>query len=208
MQVTLQACEQGVREADRCSRHPRRAIDVLTLPAQSWEALDAIHFVRSVPEPILSVSVLPFPIPVTLQARSPNSTARATRCRDGRGRPEGDQSVEIVHSLALHVVAPTAGQSQESKDKFRARLDKFGDGQRGELLEEAHRSTNVKVPRSSPVDSAERRAEATVRKVTLSEVSRARQCLTGQRGHLELKRIFNTCRADGCRSQQGPSLRR
>ena len=41
--------------------------------------------------------------------RSPNSTARATRCRDGWGSPEGDKSVEIVHFLALHVVAPTAG---------------------------------------------------------------------------------------------------
>ena len=39
------------------------------------------------------------------RARRPNSTSRATRCRDGRG-PEGDQSVEIVHSVALHVVAP------------------------------------------------------------------------------------------------------
>ena len=39
VQVTLQACEQGVRELDQ-NLLQRRTIDALALPAQSWEALD------------------------------------------------------------------------------------------------------------------------------------------------------------------------
>ena len=52
------------------------------------------------------VEVLQIRFPV-LQC-SPNSTARASRWSHGRGRSEGDQSVEIVHSVALHVVAPSS----------------------------------------------------------------------------------------------------
>ena len=46
------------------------------------------------------VAVLPIPVPGTLQARSPDSTSRASRCSHGWG--------ERVHSVALHVVAPSS----------------------------------------------------------------------------------------------------
>ena len=42
VQVTLQACEQGVRELDQ-NLLQRRTIDAPALPAQSWEALDPIN---------------------------------------------------------------------------------------------------------------------------------------------------------------------
>ena len=61
VQVTLQACEQGVREADHCSRGHRGAYSHRT----ELEGVGLDPFVRSVPESILSVSVLPFPIPGT-----------------------------------------------------------------------------------------------------------------------------------------------
>ena len=81
--------------------------------------------------------------------------------------------------LPFMLLRRVPGQSQVSKDELHARFNKFGDGQWAELLDEALRSTNVNVPRSLLVDSAERRAEAAKRKVMLGEVSRARQGFTG-----------------------------
>ena len=46
-------------------------------------------------------------LPITVHAAQ-TGTSRASRCSHGRGRSEGDQSVEIVHSVALHVVAPSS----------------------------------------------------------------------------------------------------
>ena len=136
--MTLQACEQGVREIDQNIFH-RPTIDAPALPAQSWDALDPINFA------IPSVAVLPIPVPGTLQARSPS------HCR---GRSEGPERGNCSF-CCLHVVAPSSRKVTREQGRF----NKFWDGQWAELLDEAFRSTTVNVPRNLLVDSAERRAE-------------------------------------------------
>ena len=106
VQVSLQACEQGVRELDQ-NLLKGRTIDAPALPAGSWEALDPINWLKCSRSDSQCCSFARS-VPGTLQARSPNRTSRASRCSHGRGRSEGDQSVEIVHSVALRVVAPSS----------------------------------------------------------------------------------------------------
>ena len=178
VQVTLQACEQGVREPDQTPLQ-RRTTDAPALPAQSWEALDLINLAEVFQDPIPSVAVLPIPVP----GRYRHAARTALQERHDAAMV-GDVQREtrawkLFTLLPFMLLRRVPGQSHVSKDELHARFNKFGDGQWVELLDEAHRSTTVFVPRSPSVDSAERGAEAAERKVMLGEVSRARQCLTG-----------------------------